>query len=1252
MRFGVKSGLLALPLVALGFQLATGVVFAQNASLNGTVTDPQGGVVPGSSVTLTNVATGSQRSIVTDDEGRYVFPQIAPGNYDLKASLDGFKTSVIRGVVLAVDTATTVDLRLELGQVNEVVTVASTSEALLNQVDATIGNTFNEKQIVELPLNTRNVFSLLSLQPGVTRDGEAAGARRDQSNLTLDGVDVNEQQQGGFFDENGNLDAFQPVLRVTPDSVQEFRVTVSNPTSNQGRSAGAQVSLVTKGGTNQWAGTLYEFHRNTVTTANDFFNNRVVRDGCTPGAGVDCAIPRPALIRNLFGGSVGGPIVKDKAFFFFNYEGRRDRSQQSVVRTVPLAHLGRGEVRYENTSQEIVTLNTDQLNAIYPVGINPVAVQVLAAAAAAFPANDNSEGDGLNTGGFRFNASTPLDENTYIAKVDLNLNDANTLYLRGNYQWDLQGRAPEFPGTTQPSTWSHPVGFAVGDTWTVTPRLINTFRYGLTRQAFTNLGDSAENDISFRFVFSPLGFTRTLARTTPVHNFVNDTSWISGNHTIQFGTNIRLIDNGRRSFSNSYDDAITNPSFYDFSGAVVSDPIEDLASSSASVYENAATALIGRYSEYSGNFLFGADGSLENIGTPSTRTFATEEYEFYVEDTWQVSSGLTLNLGLRYSLNTPVNETTGFQVAPTIGLGDYFNSRVRSSEAGTPFNDLITVDVAGPFYDRDGYYPLDKNNFAPRLSFAWTPKFDGGVLGSLFGKDGQSVIRGGFAMSYDRVGSALAVSFDLNNTLGFSSSQTISANTFNVTDRPGPLFTGFGQDIRGLFENIPSSIAFPLMQEADEEQRIERSLDNTITTPVNYNWNFSIGREFGKGFYLEGSYIGRVARDLLATRDVMALNNLVDPQSGMDWYTAAGLLAQYRLSDTPIDQVPAIPYFENLWSGFQRTRNGLPRSFTDRDGNVVTPQNPTQFIYSYVSRDGSDILDWTFVQLLIDDAGIFPNAFFHPQYAALSTFSTVASSDYHAFALSARERFGDSLTLDFNYTLAKSIDLASTLQTSGAYASILNPLRPRDSRGLSDFDVRHIINANWLWNLPVGRGRSFGSGMTGVTDALLGGWAFNGIFRWNSGLPVDPPFDRAQWATNWNVQSNGTAIVPIEAVSRKGGDSPNFFEDQTTAYQSFRNALPGETGQRNTLRESGYVSLDFGLFKSFRMPYNEGHSIQFRWEVFNAFNNQTLAGPVITRSTYGLGQDPQADEPPPNFGNITSIKGDPRVMQFGLKYIF
>ncbi len=1190
---------------------------AQVASLTGKVLDPAGAVVPGVTVTITGAA-GVKRTEVTDSVGAFRFLQLPPGKYQIKAELQGFKTAVSDSLDLLVDTATNFDINLEVGGISETVTVEA-SAIKLNTQDATLGNAISGDQVIQLPLESRNVANLLSMQPAVTPDGYVSGSRSDQSNITLDGIDVNEQQTG---------EAFASVLRVNPDSLQEFRVTTSTINANQGRSSGGQVSLVTKSGTNEWHGSLYEFNRNTDTTANDFFNNRV-------------GLPREELRRDLFGGSIGGPIIKDRVFFFYNYEGRRDDMETSVLNTVPTASLGQGIVRYENSEGGITSLSGDDFTALYPIGMNPAALELLAEAAGKYPANDDGTGDGLNTSGFRFNAPLPVKYNAHTLRLDFNLtaDGRHRLFARGNFQHDTTAGAPLWPDTPGTDRWSHPIGYMFQHDWTVSNNLINTARYGVTRQAFSQQGDSSQNAIQFRFVYSPFDFSRTLSRTTPVYNIVDDVSWIKGNHTFQFGTNIRIIRNERVSYANSFDTAYVNPSYYEGSGAVLTDPIEDDVAGSLSDLRAAIAAVIGRFSQYSGNFNFNRDGSIMDVGEGVGRTFATEEYEFYAQDSWRIRPSLTLTYGLRWGLNRPVYEKTGLQVKPTTSLGDYFEDRKASARDGVPYNDTITVDLAGPKNNKPGYYDFKKNDFSPRVGFAWQPSFENSFLKAIFGEGQKSVIRGGFSMSYDRIGSALAVSFDLNNTLGFSSTETTPANLYNITDSPGPLYTGLSQEIRTLPNiTIPSNLTFPLTTPADEGQRIEQSLDDTLTSPVNYSWNFSIGREFGKGLTVELSYVGRMARNLLAERDIMQLNNIRDPQSGMDWYTAAGMLYDARENNVLVSDIPAIPFFENLFPYF----------------TWLGWDTPTQNAYGFVSRDGYDYPDYTYLQSYMDDSGVYPNMFFHPQYAALAAWSTVAYSDYHAATLSVRQRLGNAFNLDFNYTFSKSIDNASGLQNSAGYQEgfILNSLRPDDNRAVSDFDMRHIVNLGSFWQLPVGRGQRFFGSMSPAADAFLGGWQIGNIFRWNSGLPITAPFDGEVWATNWNVMSAGTSTRPVKSSATKSGDHPNFFKNPEEVFHNFRNARAGETGQRNILRQPAYVALDFQLAKSWKMPYNEGHKVQFRWEIFNATNTQRLAGPNQTRGAWSLGFDPQISEMPGEFGRIVEIQGSPRVMQFALRYDF
>ncbi|MFM8392924.1 MAG: carboxypeptidase-like regulatory domain-containing protein, partial [Acidobacteriota bacterium] len=343
------------------------------SSVRGTISDAQGQVIAGATITIRNEARNITRAVTSEGNGAYNITALPPGDYVLEVEAQGFKKSVTTGVKTLVDTASTINLSLEVGAVTEVVTVSSSTEITVNTQDATLGTAIGNNQIIQLPLPDRNPAALLTLQAGVTKEGYVAGARSDQSNITLDGVDINEAQ-------SNSLSA--PVLRLNAEAIQEFRVTTVNANASQGRSSGAQVSLVTKGGTNEIRGALFYGGRNDYFDANDFFNNR-------------SGVKRPARRRHFYGGAVGGPIIKDKIFFFYSYEGLQEKRGVPVTRTVPLPTLGQGIIRYRNASTGVIEqLTAANIATIFPaVGTNPAAIAALGDAARKYPANDFNAGD-------------------------------------------------------------------------------------------------------------------------------------------------------------------------------------------------------------------------------------------------------------------------------------------------------------------------------------------------------------------------------------------------------------------------------------------------------------------------------------------------------------------------------------------------------------------------------------------------------------------------------------------------------------------------------------------------------------------------------------------------------------------------------------------------------------------------------------------------------------------------------------------
>jgi hypothetical protein len=1211
-------------------------------SISGTVFDTQGQVVFGAAVALFNAEKGFVRNAVTGDNGAFTFSGIQPGIYRLEVEAEGFKKFSRNETRAFVDSPTEISVVLEVGTVSEVVNVPSDSaEATLNSQDATVGNPFNEHQVTQLPTEARNITNLLTLQPGVTRFGYVAGGRSDQASITLDGVAVNEAVTN---------DIFSPILRLNSEAIEEFRVTIANPNASQGRSSGAQISLVTKSGTNRLRGALFLNGRRTAWTANDFFNNK---------AGTE----RPKLDKNVFGGAIGGPIWHNRAFFFYSFEGERTTKGEPVNRIVPLPSLGQGIVRFRQSNGQISSLDCSQIATLADFrntqGCNPNALAVFADAAVRYPANNFGIGDSaadaqLNTAGFRFNSNNKIKNNSHVLRLDFNINRAQQSFFRFNYINDTETSPPQFPDTPVPSVWQHPYGFVAGHSWTISKNTFNNFRYGLTRNSKTSFGDSTNNAISFNGIYSPRLFNRTLSPTDSVYNFTDDISRVWKSHTFQFGTNVRFVRSRIQTFFAAFDTAAVDASLYQNGANSLTAPLIGLGYKFAQPQsiQNALAAVIGRYSGYTSRLTFLRDSSPQPAGTPKNREFRTEEYDFYVQDIWKLSRNLKITAGLRYGLSRPIYEKSGYEVKPNISLSEYFERRAAGAANGAPYNQPIVLDLSGPANDKSPLYKWDKNNFQPRFAIAWSPDFgrrENKILGWLFGKNGESVIRGGFAVTNDYLAGIIAGKYESQNTLGFTANSQVR-NFYNLLN-VGPRFNGFDQNIRTLPNlQLPvGNLTFPLQPRTSSLTSNETGFDENLSAPINYSWNLTYERALPAGLVVSISYLERKARNLLQARDAAAIADFVDTQSGMDWFSAATQLEIQRQQGVPIAQIQQIPYFANLFPADLATRLNL---------NCPSNYNQTQAVYSLVFRgkDGCGPgMDWTNAQLrlsLLSSRFGSEHIFYQPQFGSYAAWSSIGKSDYRGLTFSVRQRLGTRLTMDFNYTFSRSSDDGSALQnTNGNVFAragfIINPFRQEDMYAASDFDMRHIVNANAIFKLPFGRGERLFANLSKFGDLFFGGWQLTGIFRYNSGLPISAPIDYGA-ATNRSVKSYTTRVADVRTCPTRGGSL--FGCNTLEAYRSFRNAYPGETGERNIFRLPSYLVIDAGLSKTFNLPL-ENHKLQFRWEVFNVTNTQKMGS--INNADYTVNLDPQnAALTPPNFANFTTIQGSPRSVQFVLRYSF
>ena len=1307
-------------------------------SLRGTVSDKSGGAIAGAKVTLKNASLGFERTAATGNTGQYEFLGLQPGTYELTVQNANFQKYLHGNLQLLVNSPYTQDVQLQVGSSTETVEVSSQAEAL-NTTDASLGNAFSERQVKELPLEAGNVPELLSLQAGVTytgnrqdinkeidtRNGSVNGAHSDQSNITLDGVDVNADTKGY---------AFTSVLPITQDSVEEFRVTTSNYNADEGRSSGAQVSLVTKGGTNNFHGAVFESHRNTVTSANDYFVKLAELQGGAPNK-------PPKLLRNNFGAALGGPILKDRLFFFINYEGHRQSEAQSVVRIVPSAAMQDGVIQYNcaaitdssgnvvETPQQVCPGMTVQgLNSTHTVapgnyGLGPTQIKGMdpqnigvsttvmipyLQSFSKFQPNDNSVGDGLNFVGFRFPGPVATTTNWYIARADYKItaNGNHTLFWRGALRNDPIGGVPYLPGQgPESSTVDYSKGFSVGYSAVIRQNLINNFRYGYTRQSFGQIGNQTQDIIFFRGLnddstsnFSSRAYSHTLSYQVPVHNFVDDVSWVKGRHTWQFGFNIAIIRNPQSNNTNSFSSASDNPSWLDTAAMAGSgqaghfDPgfegYPAVDSGFGNNYDYPMGALIGMVTQVNAQYNFTHTGGTLSDAVPVSRRFAADSWEMYAQDQWKVTPTFTLTLGLRYSLFSPPWETNGLQVTPSTSLSQYFSARGSAMVNGQASADAccLSFNLGGPANHAPGFYNWDKKDFGPRVAFAWAPKPHSGLASSLFGEGGQTTIRGGFGIVYDRLGPALLATFDANGSFGLSTTLT---NTGGV-ETPGTAprataITGLAniptQDLAGtqMFAPAPSN-SFPQtfpsgLTGATGSYAVYWGMDNKLKTPYSYTIDFSIGRELRHGYAIQVSYVGRLSHRLLSQEDVASPLDWVDPKTKIDYFKAVDALAKiYRGGTSTQAFNPAsLPanvqqYWADLYptapaGGFRLHRC----TGADAQGNAINYGTPDPVIAAYDLFCGFSFNETTALQGIDQGFGIedinhnslYPKTgaytFVDPQFAALYAWRSVGSAAYNALQVNLQKHFSHGFQFDVNYTYSHSFDISSDSyrinDEGGLGGQVINPWSPNALRASSDFDLRHQVNANWILELPFGKGRWIGGGVNRAADAFIGGWQLSGVARWTSGFPIGPS-NGAEWPTNWELSGYATQTADVKTGTFRGTDCNgsgyvNLFGNPCTVGSSligtaFQPDLPGQVGNRNNLRGDGFAGLDLGLSKRWSMPWKESHTLQFRWDVFNALNLTRFDVQSLNLSITNSS----------SFGNYTGLLTNPRVMQFALRYEF
>ena len=1258
------------------------------SGLTGVVTDASGAVVVGANVKLENPDTAFAADTTTNRQGEYQFLHVAPAaHYRLTVTKENFRITSLADLGIGVGVTETRDVKLLIGNATETVEVTAGGEGSVNTIDASIGNVITSQQVAELPSLFRDdAGALLGLQPGVqitggdSQNGSVTGSRADATTVTLDGIDVNDETTG---------QAFHTVGRAPLDSVSEVRTIVGNADVSFGRGAGAQVDLVTKSGTNQWHGSASEFNRVSAMAANDFFNNLVGN-------------PRAQLTRNQFGASLGGPILKNRLFFFFDYTGRRDATGVQQTLTVPLDPFRQGEISYVNNSNVncpgatlnsqpgcISTLTAAQAAAIDPlqIGANQA---LLSFVNGRYPEpNQVSGGDGINTGGYLFNAPFYVRDNTFVGRLDYKLSANQSLFARGTWDRDNQTQAPKaFPQDPGPleSFISHERSWVVGHTWIVNPRVTNLASFGISRQVYdfpVDFSPTAPYDLTFGVLSSPYGDIRGQGRNVPVPEIRDTVSWAKGRHTLQFGADIKPI---RVNFHNVNDISFANlglqsqitslePSLRPTD--ISTDPASEL------IWDNTFTTLLGRYASVSANYNYDVSGNPLPQFTPSVRNFHYNEYEFFVQDSWKARTDLTISYGLRWNYHSVPYEVNGFQSVPTVSESQLFGARTAAAADGVSgFNaaPFVGYQLGGPVNHGPGYYHPDWRSFAPRFGIAYSPSFTSGVLGRLLG-DRKTSIRAGGGLSYDRVLSTLSFEVDESAQLF----DTTITQDFGVPLDPitslqtDPRFVSIGSPVAApspgtiprpsvtpfVFTSTGSNCPLPYVVPAGQPCATGLltnddlfQLSNTLKMPYSISVSFGIQRELPGNFLLDVNYFGKFGRRLVGTGDPAQQLNFKDPQSGQLLNTAFGNVQAALAGGTQAGSIPVQPWFEN------QVNQALPGVFGPGAtcGNIFGI-DCTNFLASpSVLQPNFQTGDLSTVDVELANAGfLLPNTGLPYQTGSVANVGNWASSSYNGLVATLRKRTSRNLQFDLNYQYARSIDNVSDITNDAVFASfnaqgLICDLRNlRVCRASSDFDAVHTISANYIYQFPVGHGQWLLSSAPKWMDAILGGWATSGIVSYHTGFPFTTSTN--SFPIDFTMGAPAVLIGPSSAVKKhihvQPGNQLQLFADQTAALGAFTYPFGGGTGERNQLRGPGYANVDMALLKTFRMPWSENQRLEFRAEAFNAFNHPSFNNPSVSPNSVGTLNSTNVNiQNPGQYGVLTNTANAARQLQLGLRYSF
>jgi hypothetical protein len=1225
-QFKRNIGTLLLCVLVLAFACAP--VLAQGSPegrIVGVVHDPTGAVIANATITVINQGTNATKTAKASAEGGFVVPSLAAGSYRVEASAEGFGTAAYSDVAVEPGRERSLSIELKVGKTAETIEVTAGQE-LVNTTTTEVSKTVSTAQVQNLPLLGRDIIGLLSTQAGAGGSGRTSttinGTRPSWSQVTLDGINI----QDPYIRTNA-LDYIPN--RPTTDTVQEFTVTTSAQGADTALGSNG-VRMVTPSGTNAFHGGLWEYNRNSAFAANSWFNNNT-----------NPVTPRPFRNRNEFGGKFGGPVLKNKLFFYGAYVQIIDKQKSALNQVIPLHddYLN-GVFRYvrpsDNTIQAI-----NVIDVLPGVTIDSKIKSILSTVPSSSNVNNYLVGDSatksLNRAGFRQNQSNNYDRKNFQLKFDYEMTSRHHFDVAYSQMHEVTQRPGYDPMNLDPAIFndSHPKLTSASWRWTISNSLINNFRIGanivdapfaskIDPPAFLLAEASAESNsatysgfpISSRQVsLQPQG------RQSNQYQLLDDVSWIKGKHSFKFGTSISAI----RLFTWNYRG--TMPTITTGFSTAASKAIQLTAanfpggsiSSTDLSAANAMRAFLGGIiSQEAQTFQATSKTSGFVNAAPSLRRLPMTDMMFYGQDQWRLRPNLTLNLGLKWEYLTPYKEKNG------VALGPLYTS-----------NDNIEAQLLDPNLQvgflKQGWNP-DRNNFGPAVGIAWDPN----------GK-GKTAVRFGYSMTFVNDEQYRFAGNAADGNAGLSSAVSVTGlySTLNagVPVVPTPAF------------KVPRTLADQL---AVSSTGALWALDPNVQMPKVHEFSFGVQHEVLNGLSLDVRYVGTLGRDLLRGVDLNQQKSGDNPEYIADFNRARnnGYLSQAAGKGFNPAYNSAIP-------------GSQPLTFIPTINNAMANITNSSAI-SYIQQNAAaQLADW-FTGV---NRGVFTNApsifLPNPGIYAVDYGRNGGFSSYHALQVEVNRHYKNGLQFQTNYTWSKNLtDAPFSDGNQTRFDPLLDNKRPWLAKARADFDLRQALKANAFYDLPFGTGKMFLGTANKALDMVVGGWQLSGIYTLQSGNP----FTIYSTRQTFNRRTgNQTAVSTLTQEQIKqylgvyrdptGGmwyidprlTDPNTGravspDSQTNVAatnfnQVFFNPVAGGIGNLGNLAFDGpaYQNFNLGIQKNFKVTERVG--FKFRADMFNALNHPTFYfGDREVNST--------------TFGKITSTNTAARVVQWSLRMDF